>query len=190
MALVDAGYSGSPVSVMNDIGGMSARRGPDIRLEVQPNDFAYFGSGGTWSSFLEQPYGTYVLFVKDSIKPVRGEIPLAIVEDEIRRAFGLTVTELAEVCHTSRKTIYNWREGTAPRSQALTRLFELNRVAKNWLSAGPSLRKEYLRIPLVEGRSLYELLNDDIIDHDAIAFAQSRVMFLFAERTSLQDPFG
>jgi len=112
--------------------------------------------------------------------------------DTIKLAFGLNVSELAQVCGVERQMIYQWRGDTTPRDSRLKRIFLLERAANSWLEDGFPVPGVRLQEPLVDGRSILDLLSDESIDLEAIHFAGSRV-HLDSELSGsapLKDPFG
>lgn len=117
---------------------------------------------------------------------------IAVALDRIRRAFGLNISELAPVFGVERRTIYQWYDGTTPRDLRLKRIFSLERAAKSWVEDGFPAPGTQLRVPLVDGRSIFDLLSDDSLDLDAIHFAGSRLHLdsQLSASGPLKDPFG
>lgn len=116
---------------------------------------------------------------------------VAVALDRIRRTFGLNIVELAQIFGVERKTIYQWQDGATPRDERLRRMFALERAARSWIEDGFPAPGTQLRVPLVDGRSIFDLLSDDPLDLDAIHFAGSR-LHLDAQLSAsgpLKDPF-
>lgn len=111
--------------------------------------------------------------------------------DLIERVFGLNVTELAEVCGATRKSIYDWRKGAIPRSDKLARIYDLRRAALGWERAGLGVPGAALRAPVIHERSLFELLCAETLDFEAIQFAGERLALKreLGARRKLADPF-
>ncbi len=117
---------------------------------------------------------------------------IVVALDRIRQAFGLNVTELACVCGVERKMIYQWRGDATPRDSKLKRIFMLERAANSWIEDGFPVPGVRLKEPLLDGRSIFDLLSGELIDLDAIHFAGSRVHLdaQISASDSLKDPFG
>lgn len=116
--------------------------------------------------------------------------PLESLLERIQSAFGLNKDELAKVCNTTRKTIYNWLGGTSePQERNRERLFVLDVLADDWAGAGYSTDRVILKQPIVDGRSVFEMLCEDPIDRDLVLFAGSRIA-LHDRRSPLMDPFS
>jgi hypothetical protein len=98
--------------------------------------------------------------------------------------------DLAAVCDRTRKTLYNWREGTPPRPSAAQRMFTLYRAARNWRQAGYPFPGPRLREPLLGDHSLYDVLRGKPIDLDAIDFLGSRLAIEVTSEKPLKDPFA
>lgn len=102
--------------------------------------------------------------------------PLRVVLMQIETVFGLTRDELAKVCGTVRKTVYNWLDGKSePRKTSLQRLFELNVIARDWSEAGYASGRTDIRQPLVSDRSILDMLCEEPLDRELIMFAGSRL---------------
>lgn len=117
---------------------------------------------------------------------------VAAALDSIQRAFGLSTSDLARVCDVDRRMIYQWRAGSKPRESNLERIFLLERAAKSWVEDGFPVPGIRFREPLVDGRSIFDLLSDDSLDLDAIHFAGSRLHLdsQLSASGQLKDPFG
>lgn len=158
------------------------------REEVLKREYAlYQGSGGQTSSLLSiTPTGaiTKVVFTPQN--------PLAMAVGEICSAFAITKDQLAQVCKVqSRKTLYNWINGeTEPRKAAMSRIFDLLMVARAWRSSGFNFDPSLIHQPILNGSSVFDLLNKEKISQDEILFAGSRLSILGQQETSLTDPFA
>lgn len=98
--------------------------------------------------------------------------PAAMLND-IREAFGLNMTQLAQVMQSERITVYAWlrdddiekmREGKRQRLQ------QLHHIARMWHSYEP-LAGRYLleKLPGIGGQSVLELLCADVLDPPVFA---------------------
>lgn len=81
--------------------------------------------------------------------------------DRIKIDLGLSITQLAEVFGVTRKTVYDWYDGAAPRAAVISRTHLLQSV----IAAAPS-HFDMTRLKLAwkmdgEGRSFLAILNDD-----------------------------
>lgn len=77
---------------------------------------------------------------------------------DIRETFGLTMSELALILGVSRAGLYAWLRGARPKDQFLSAIWTLQSAAKELAGFNLRIPRSYLRRPLVEGRSLLELL--------------------------------
>lgn len=111
---------------------------------------------------------------------------------EICSVFSLTKVELADVCKIqSRKTLYNWiNEEASPRKSAMKRIFDLLIVAKAWQQSGFHCSRQQLYQPILDGRSIFDLLNQAEINKEVILFAGSRLNLMSQAKNKIQDPFG
>jgi hypothetical protein len=83
----------------------------------------------------------------------------------IKAAFGLTLTELSEVLHASRATLYSWLDGGAkPQDANLERLDELRRLAIYWdaFLGTPLRRSDALREQLVHALKAETIARPDV----------------------------
>lgn len=116
---------------------------------------------------------------------------LSSVLNDICDSFELTKDDLALVCKVqSRKTLYNWIDDKSkPRKQAFNRVFELSLIAKAWKQSGLSISREELDTPVIEGKSIFSLLQEDKLDKERILFAGSRLNFS-KPGNHIPDPFA
>ena len=146
----------------------------------------YKGSGGAFTSIFS---GSVT-----GIKTVIVKIPynkIATAVDEVCGSFGLTKAEFAELCHQSRKSLYNWIKGeSTPRKATMHRIFELLNASRAWQHAGFSNDRQHLSQAVLDGQSLFDILNQDKIDIDQILFVGSRLNIMPAGNTSIKDPFS
>ncbi|MEQ9451509.1 MAG: hypothetical protein RJQ07_07980 [Pseudomonadales bacterium] len=121
--------------------------------------------------------------------PVPTPSPLVSALSAIEQAFGLTKHQLAGVLKTTRKTIYNWIDGSSkPNKTNLGRIFDLVVVANDWAEAGFSKNNSLLAFKVIEERSVLDLLSQDQFDRELILLAGSRLQLQGSE--SLADPFA
>jgi hypothetical protein len=147
----------------------------------------YQGSGGGITSFLSiSPSGA-----KTQISP-EPKNKLAMAINEICSAFGLTKEALAQVCQVeTRKTLYNWINGeTTPRKQTMSRIFNLLITARAWTQAGLTIDQAELEQPVLDNRSVLDLLSQPEIDKERILFAGSRLDLARKDQSILIDPFA
>lgn len=156
--------------------------------EVLKREYAlYQGSGGETSSLLSiTPTGAIT-----KVLPTPPNT-LAVVVREICSAFGITKDQLAQICKVqSRKTLYNWINGeTEPRKAAMGRIFDLLMVSRAWRNSGISAAPSLLYQPVLNGLSVFDLLNREAINQDEILFAGSRLSILGQQESILSDPFA
>ncbi|MBA4158476.1 MAG: hypothetical protein H0X65_13510 [Gemmatimonadetes bacterium] len=105
--------------------------------------------------------------------------------DRIQEVFSLTVTDLARVLGVSRPTLYAWlqEEVFTPRDpEVAERLRELYEMATVWDEQVSGQVGRFLKVPVVDDRSLLELLQQDPWDREAIERALSILQQKVAER--------
>ena len=84
--------------------------------------------------------------------------------DEIKTGLTLSITQLAELFGVTRKTVYDWYEGTTPRHGITSRMNILVDVLKSMPSEVDLPRlKTVWNIP-VSGKSFRSIFNDEILD--------------------------
>jgi hypothetical protein len=112
--------------------------------------------------------------------------------DDIQNAFGLNTSQMGDVLGVTRKTVYDWQAGAAPRRDKLDRLFRLRRAALDWQRSGFHAPGSSLHEALVGGQSLWHLLCTEPLDLDAIHFAGGRLQLRdqVTRGGTLLDPFG
>jgi len=168
---------------------------PGVAEELKQIFALYQGSGGVVASRIGiNPSGSNTQ-VKTSPQNSLVTAPqnnLATAVNEICSTFGLTKEELAKVCNIqSRKTLYNWINGEAkPRKSAMNRLFDLLITARAWASSGFTSDRDQIHAPVLEHKSVFDLLSQPKIDRERILFAGSRLNILFPSKDSLSDPFA
>jgi len=147
----------------------------------------YQASGGTVTSILiNSPAGSKTQIEKAP------QSQLANAIQEICSTFGLTKEELTQVCNIqSRKTLYNWINGEVnPRKSAMNRIFRLLTTARAWKHAGLSNSAEFLHKPILDGKSVLNLLTEPEIDKESILFAGSRLSITSPQANPIADPFA
>lgn len=98
--------------------------------------------------------------------------------DTIQNAFSLSVTQLADVLHVTRPTIYAWRQSdvTVPRDTGhAKRLHQLYMLVQKWQTLSPGEMGDIARAPLGKGDSFLELLKADQWDLTAIGQAMDNI---------------
>lgn len=104
--------------------------------------------------------------------------PSVIIEtiNNVSSIFRLSKDQVAQALGVARSTIYTWKKKTAkPRPQAIKRLIQLNIAAANWEQAGYADPYPYLEQPVVQGRTLFEILKSDPLDQELIAYVGKRI---------------
>lgn len=76
----------------------------------------------------------------------------------IRDAFGLHMSELANLLNVSRPTAYAWLNGQEPQPEAVARILRLSLAANRFSALGVGTDVMYVRQPLFDGVSLLGLL--------------------------------
>ncbi|WP_157763359.1 hypothetical protein [Pseudomonas citronellolis] len=85
----------------------------------------------------------------------------------IQSTLGLSITQLAEIFGVTRKTVYDWFDGTEPRTALSGKIDVLSEVIAN--NSGVDLKrlKSVWGIP-VSGKSFRELLAEDGLDRESM----------------------
>ncbi len=117
---------------------------------------------------------------------------LECVVKEIMCTFDLTKNEQLRVFQVnSRKTLYNWIDGeTRPRKSAMNRIFELLVIARDWKSSGLIANKDNLRQPVIQNKSVLDLLSQDNLNREQVLFAGSRLNNFVESPMTISDPFA
>ncbi|MDO4230432.1 MAG: hypothetical protein Q4C98_11510 [Capnocytophaga sp.] len=100
--------------------------------------------------------------------------------ENIKKTFSLTNDELAKVIGVTRKTLHNWKTGVTSRAENRQRIFNLFMLAQNWNKAAFSQNKHELNQPIINGKSVIDLLSEEYLDSEQILFAGSRINLLNA----------
>jgi len=113
------------------------------------------------------------------------------VLDDIACTFDLNRTNMAEITRQkSRATIYSWiNEKAQPRDKTLKHLFDLWVLSKDWKDAGYKFKKSFLKLPILEGKSVWNLLCEEQINKEAVMFAGARLQLEYGEFKAIKDPF-
>lgn len=105
----------------------------------------------------------------------------------IRAAFCLSISSLARVMRVQRPTIYSWmRHEVEPRSRSLQRLRAVWWLADLWLALAKRPLRDEASIPVVDDRSLMDLLSDEPLRGQVIEEHLRR----FAREPGLGQPKG
>lgn len=110
----------------------------------------------------------------------------------IQETFDLNYIQLAAVCGLTRKSLYNWQKGSQPRQQTKARVKQLFRAAMDWQYSGFPKPGNSLDIPLMQDKSLYDLLKGSTLNLEEIHFAGSRLSMRekVGKGKRLIDPFS
>jgi transcriptional regulator with XRE-family HTH domain len=79
----------------------------------------------------------------------------------IRDGFAITMSDLAAVLGVSRPTAYAWLEGQEPKPEAMMRIQRLSRAADEFNCANITRLDKLVHRPILDGRSLLDLLKAD-----------------------------
>jgi hypothetical protein len=166
----------------------------DLQLEPSLRDYLRYinvvviGTGGqlewpiSFDSMLESSVPTGALAVLQRTNTSDREHGVRTVSDDvatIKAAFGLSVSQLAEVLKVKRPTIYSWIDSDqAPdslRKANRDRLSELCGFAKAWNEVIHVPPGKYLTANLGDNSNLFQLLRAMPLDHQAIRQAISAI---------------
>jgi len=78
--------------------------------------------------------------------------------NKIRSAFGLNMSEMAEVFGVSRPTAYSWLQGSSPKHDLLSKIWRLSSYADSLAALGIPRMQLLVRRPLRSGVSLFAAL--------------------------------
>jgi transcriptional regulator with XRE-family HTH domain len=94
------------------------------------------------------------------MRPLRDKrvISLEPILNRIRSAFGLTMTELADVFGVARPTVYAWFAGTTPKSELQEKVWKLHHLAEKVESLDITRMSLMKKKPLCSGRTLLQTL--------------------------------
>lgn len=96
--------------------------------------------------------------------------------DLIKSTFSMTEVEISQSIGVSRKTLFNWKQKeSAPNKRKAQNIFELYLLAKNWKDANFTTESFELETPVINGKSIKDLLKEDKIDSEKILFAGNRL---------------
>lgn len=128
--------------------------------------------------------GTHVMayaapFAAPSLFAAQAPVTPAVMLNDIREAFGLNMSQLAQALQCERVTVYAWlreddlsklREGKRQRLQTLYQ------IARVWRGYSPLAGRVLLeKVPALQGRSVLDLLCADSLDPSAFASAYEQL---------------
>ncbi|MFZ1495201.1 MAG: hypothetical protein WAU60_17585 [Candidatus Competibacter denitrificans] len=145
--------------------------------------FLFAGTGGTLGPHTAQSYPAQnttasiaepiQTLTNESIQEASIHAAQSLAErvSEIKAAFGLSISQLAQVLQVQRQTIYDWMDEEAPRQvqgQNRERLTAIQKLATQWnvLCRWPAGKG--IATYEVEGSNLLALLTDDVLDNKRI----------------------
>ena len=146
---------------------------------------SYQGSGGTIVSL----FNAAPAWVKTQT-PESSQNKVDIALQEICSAFGLTKDELKQICKVqSRKTLYNWIDGkSTPRRENMKRIFDILITARAWLDSGFAGNTAWLHQPVIDEKSVFDLLNENEVNKELIIFAGTRLYMQSPSKGPIADP--
>ena len=134
------------------------------------------GTGGHWDVHALRQYPalyftTPATEITDSLSLEATPTPTAqsLTErvSEIKAAFGLTISQLAQVLQVQRQTIYDWMDEESPRQlqeQKRDRLAAIQRLAIQWNALCQWPAGKGVATYSVDGDTLLDLLSADVLD--------------------------
>lgn len=90
----------------------------------------------------------------------------------IRDVFALKMSEVAQIFGVSRRAAYDWLEGVTPKPETTARIYALSRHAEELKESGLSNVEHFIHRPVVNGRSLLDLLKSGESIEQAIAIVR------------------
>jgi len=109
--------------------------------------------------------------------------------DQIRDAFGLSMSALADILQSSRASVYNWFE-TEPRStEILERIETLAEIAQKWQGMNPYhyAPSKLIKQKLGDGPSMLECFSRDVLDKDEIQNGLESLLALMKKQRERMD---
>jgi DNA-binding transcriptional regulator YiaG len=87
----------------------------------------------------------------------------------IREIFSINMSDLAAILGVTRPTVYAWLEGQEPKPEAVIHIQRLSRTADEVKKANIPRLDKLMHRPILDGRSLFDLLKADEDPLEAIA---------------------
>jgi len=107
---------------------------------------------------------------------------------EVLAALGLNKSQLAEILHVTRPTLYSWLEGSEPSGPRAERLQQLAKlIAQASVSGRSPLNARFVRQELSTGTSLLDRLRSDPFDVDRVRDALTEVRLLTERAASARE---
>ena len=135
------------------------------------------GTGGVYhaSAFLDVNAftNTPLIRIDDSRRRSAAVTSVAYHIAKIRSAFGLNMSDLANVFSVSRPTAYSWLQGTDPKPQLLARIWQMSNYADTIIALGLPRMHVLVKRPLANGTSLFTALQEGAGIDTAISRIQS-----------------
>ena len=167
--------------------------------EPAPEELTVDSTGGCLEIFFSEASGELreLSFIRSMLAEVLeskpGEPHFRNMLETIGRIMGLNKSQLAEACGLrTRKTLYSWATGAVPRKKSTQRIHLLYRAALDWRRSGFLHPEKVLNLPVLQGKSLLDLLREDPLDLEAIHFAGARLRMGLEGATGMvsNDPFA
>ena len=137
------------------------------------------GSTSISSEFLRNYYGSGTVNLKISSATVVTTDVEKYPEhiESVKNIFKLSDEELAKAFKVTRKTLYNWKTKGSESHSAKTRkrIFDLYVLSKDWTNLNIPNQKLELEKPVLENKSIKDLIFEDSIDCKMILFAANRL---------------
>jgi len=107
----------------------------------------------------------------------------------LQHYLSLNLSELAMVLQVSRPTIYSWlRDQSSPQAQNVARLRQLFKLAKMWPGISRKPVGSHLKTPVMDGRSVLDLLSEDRIDPELVRTALASCAVLVEREAARHRP--
>lgn len=144
------------------------------------------GSGGMTSDYDIRPSGVYysLTLINENTNLLLSQI------QQICEIFSLNEVEFSKVCKVSRKTVYNWKDGSPKtRARNSNRLFELYTASKNWNALGYRLNRSSLVQKVLNGKSVFDILQEIPLNKEQLLFAGQTLTMTTRNKKPLGNPF-
>lgn len=137
---------------------------------IQPIDFLSIGTGGALTSGCFQamhswPHNPNInIEIKNLERNSKDYYSPTEHVRLIKEALGLNMSELASVLDVTRPTVYAWLKGQEPKSEAITKIMSLSKVAERVRSLKIQRIDKLINRQIFEGKSILDKLieNEDV----------------------------
>ncbi len=126
------------------------------------------------------PTGSQIQFPVQQIGQLKADDVKSVPRllNDIRTAFGLTISQLAKVLQVERQTVYLWLDPdqqTKIQARNRERMIDIHRMALEWNSRSAVPASKWIDSPVADGASIFSLLSSEALNVDALRVALAEV---------------